>query len=221
MLDYLQNLIGILTGFVSGWGLFELTELRRRRIAQRNLRRLVRAELQQTELTMSNLVCLFGAEFRDTERFIQEMRWAAQHLPQMARFSGAPLPDDVLMSISKRTGDRSDEELRAFLGCMPGTRQTCIEIPLPVIRSTLATPTTSGFGDEELERLSALVLQFDLLTLEAKRVHDLFPLTFTVSDPENHAIVTENLRQSRQSYYRRLVVALDTVRATSRALVDP
>jgi hypothetical protein len=65
-------------GFISAWLLFELTERRRVRIGQRELRRALLAELENAEVLVCTFVCKY-ARFCKSEADIaavaEELRW--------------------------------------------------------------------------------------------------------------------------------------------------
>jgi hypothetical protein len=51
-----EKIIGPVIGFLAGWALFELTERRKVRMAQRALRAALVAELRHTEVLLSTIV---------------------------------------------------------------------------------------------------------------------------------------------------------------------
>ena len=72
---------GPFLGFLTGWGLFELTERRKVRLAERALREALVAELHHTELLLSSIVgkYAFLASGPDEIKAVAaEIRWFVQ-----------------------------------------------------------------------------------------------------------------------------------------------
>jgi hypothetical protein len=71
---HIGTLLGGLLGFVSGWGLFEIGEQRRRRIQQRTIREALKAELRNMEGVLNQMLFMFAWGAEDPGRGVQEMR---------------------------------------------------------------------------------------------------------------------------------------------------
>src|SRR5882762_9773287 len=78
MHDWWSPLIGMIIGFLFAWGVFELTEHRRRRRTQAAVRRALVAELGQAELVLSAIVFNLSIGTDHVADAVQELRWILQ-----------------------------------------------------------------------------------------------------------------------------------------------
>src|SRR5258705_6014794 len=78
MHDWWSPLIGMIIGFLFAWGVFELTEHRRRKRAQAGVRRALVAELGQAELVLSAIVFNLSIGTDHVADAVQELRWILQ-----------------------------------------------------------------------------------------------------------------------------------------------
>ncbi len=88
---------------------------------------------------------------------------------------------------------------------------------LPVIDSALAGHT-SGFMSVEIQALSSVRWQAFLLAEDADWMAEFLRLTFTVTDAENHDIVTNNFAMRTRGYARRVHVMVGCVRTALKLL---
>lgn len=92
---HIGTLLGGLLGFISGWGLFEIGEQRRRRIQQRTVREALKAELRNMEGVLNQMVCMFAWGADDPGRGVQEMRWYFSEGLKRSRLLDEPIPDHL------------------------------------------------------------------------------------------------------------------------------
>ena len=78
MHDWWSPLLGMIIGFLFAWGVFELTEHRRRKRAQAAVRRALVAELGQAELVLSAIVFNLSIGTDHVADAVQELRWILQ-----------------------------------------------------------------------------------------------------------------------------------------------
>jgi hypothetical protein len=209
-------LVGAVIGLLSGWGLFEITEARKRRVQAENIRRMIVVELRGAEVVLNTLVCKLSAALNDDTRFVAEMRWSAHRIARQAPTVGVSVPEEMSEEMAKKFAALSDAQVLLMKGSV-ATSQRCIAVPTPVTRSVLTSPGVQ-LDSRELEMLAAIEWQAGLLAAVAEQVNSLYPLTFTVSDPTNHGIVVDNIDTTRKTYYYRATVMLDVIRRASEAL---
>jgi hypothetical protein len=92
LVPHVGTLLGALLGFISGWGLFEIGEQRRRRIQQRTIREALKAELRNMERVLNQQVVRFAYGTIDPGRAVQEMRWFFSEGLQRSILLGDPIP---------------------------------------------------------------------------------------------------------------------------------
>lgn len=211
-------LLGPLLGFFSGWGLFELTERRKVRLAEHALRNALLAELRHTEVLLSTIVgkyCFTANNPTDIAIFAAEIRWFVNVGKQRALRVGLALQEPPEGTVGQ-FNDLSDETLVALFG--KGRQETIgASLILPVIDSVLAG-RTSGFSDLEIEALSTVRWQAHLLEQDAEWTKEFLRLSFTVTDPTNHDIVSKNHGARVYSYSRRAITLLKCVRSALTTL---
>src|ERR1700736_6645254 len=78
MHDWWSPLLAMIIGFLFAWGVFELTEHRRRKRAQAFVRRALVAELGQAELVLSAIVFNLSIGTDHVADAGQELRWVLQ-----------------------------------------------------------------------------------------------------------------------------------------------
>ena len=211
MNDFLPPLLAtFLVGLISGWLLFELTERRRVRLAQRELRRALEAELENAEVLVSSIVGKY-ARLCQTEADVSfvanEIRWfqaVGRH-----RMQDTGILSD-LPPLSQALDSLSDNQLVQLFSSIKETIGT--KIIMPVVENALAGHT-SGFNARQIQALGMVRWQAYLLEQEAESMKEFFRLTFTVTDQANHQIVVENHNQRTEAYARRARTLLGTIRA--------
>jgi len=210
MHDWRSPLIGMIIGFLFAWGVFELTEHRRRKRAQAGVRRALVAELGQAELVLSAIVFNLSIGTDHVADAVQELRWILQlGTERILRAGVLDLTTEEIEALRHLQG-RSDQDtaeiLRTFL---PGQRaRPLVELPVPVLDSVLANPP-AGFGRIEEQALRDLRWQIHVLADEARAAEEWLRLTCMTTDrSDNHARVVANLDGIREAYRRHAIVAV-------------
>ena len=202
--------VSLLVGFISAWLLFELTERRRIRLAHRELRRALAAELENAEVLVSTIVCKYARLCQNEAEvaFVaSEIRWfrhvGRQRMQDLGIISDfPPIPPEF-----KSLSDNKLIELFSSIRETIGTK-----IIMPVVESAL-TGQMLGFGASQIQVLSMVRWQTYLLEQDAELMKEMFRLTFTVTDEKNHDIVVANHDQRTASYARRAQTLLRAIRA--------
>lgn len=206
---FLLPLATLLVGFISGWLLFEVTERRRARLSQRELRRALVAELENAEVLASTCVCKY-ARFcqskKDVAFVAREIRWFHEVGRQRMEAVGilADLPD-----VSSELKSLSDDQLVALFSSTKETVGT--KLIMPVLDRALAGQTF-GFRANQIQALSMVRWQIYLLAQDAESMHEMLRLSFTVTDEKNHEIVLENHVQRSVAYAHRAQTLLRAMR---------
>jgi hypothetical protein len=194
-----------LVGFALGLGSSEYVEWRRRRIAGREIRKSLIAELKSLEpLLGSTFVRLhFGTDV--SKRVVEEFRrW----------FGGR----DLLGSLPEvppglqSVPTKSDEEVALLIKRIPSHTEASANDPPPT--PVLGAAPQSGprsFDLPEMAKLEFLNWQFCLLKHAANQVNKFFDMTFT-STEANYQIVTENHQRAKITYCKRIEYVLDALR---------
>ena len=207
---------GPFLGFLTGWGLFELTERRKVRLAEGALRAALIAELEHAEVLLASIVgryAYLATSLAEIQQVASEIRWflAVGRLRAQAiglsEVSEPPAGFDSL----------SDEQLVAGFTHLTQSDRMGPKLILPVIDSALAGHT-SGFTSVEIQALSSVRWQAFLLAEDADWMAEFLRLTFTVTDAENHDIVTNNFAMRTRGYARRAHVMVGCVRTALKLL---
>jgi len=213
-----EKIVGPVIGFFVGWALFELTERRKVWMAQRALRGALVSELRHTEVLLSSIVakyCFLAKNEADVKTFADEIRWFVNVGKKRAMSVGLALDEPAPQTLSQ-FNDLNDATLVAlFSGGKQETTGT--SLILPVIDAMLAGRTT-GFSDHEIEALSTVRWQAHLLAQDAEWTKKFLDLSFTVTDPKNHDIVSINHDTRVASYSRRAITMLKCVRTALTTL---
>lgn len=214
-------LLGPLLGFLSALVLFEITEWRKVRLAQRALREALVAELQHAEVVLSTVVGKYAHlaqtsdEVRDTASAI---RWFFSVGRKRAKETGVTLvevPEDTIAQLQTL---EDAKVIQLFAQARPERVETVgVTVILPVVASALAG-RTSGFKAGEIRALSTVRWQAHLLEQDAGWMAEFLRLTYTVTDQTNHAIVSQNHDRRTRSYAHRAGVLLRCVRVALRKL---
>ena len=202
--------LSMLVGFISAWLLFELTERRRIRLAHRELRRALVAELENAEVLVSTIVVKYAGlcQSEDDVAFVASViRWyqdvGRQRFRDLGILSGLPPNPREFKSLS-------DNQLIKLFSSVRETIGT--KIIMPIVESALAGQTV-GFAASQIQALSMVRWQTYLLEQDAESMKEMFQLTFTVTDENNHDIVVANHDQRTASYARRARTLLRAIRA--------
>jgi len=212
---HIGTLLGAFLGFISGWGLFEIGEQRRRRRQQHTMREALKAELGNVERVLNQQVWMFAWGTADPGLGVREMRWFYTKGLQQNRLHDEPLPPEVFPEAVLK---QSDDELTQLLQQLPSRQPNlAVDLPMPVLRAVLAAPT-AGFTSVEIQQLSWVQWQTHMLAHEARMLHEMVMLTYTVSDPGNHHLVTGNVESAKRGYRMRAGHTLDAVREALKAI---
>ncbi len=215
LLETLEALVSetapVLLGFISAWLLFEVTARRRARLSQRELCRALIAELENAEVLASTIVAKY-ARFCQNEKDVafvaREIRWFHEIGRQRLKVIG--IVSD-LPSVSSELKSLSDDQL---VGLFSSTKETVgTKLIMPVLDRALAGQTFD-FRTNQIQALSTVRWQIYLLEQDAESMHEMFRLSFTVTDESNHEIVLENHNQRSVAYAQRVQTLLRAIRAT-------
>ena len=210
MNEFFWSLPAMLVGFITAWGLFELTEWRRIRLAQKELRRALVAELETAEVLVSTIVGKYARlckSEKDVAAVAHEIRWyidvGRERFADLGILSDhTPIPPDF------RSLD--DNQLILLYSSIKETIGT--KIILPVVEQALAGQT-SGFRANQIQALGMVRWQTYLLEQDAESMREAFRMTFTVADEHLHETVVENHDKYTESYALRSRTLLRAVRA--------
>ncbi len=211
----MKTILGPIIGFIVGWGLFELTDFRRRWIHRRNLRRALIGELKSVEVVLSVTLITFSYGIADPSRAVAEMRW--YHTEGRKRRTHLNLPEELSQKMVKQT----DEELGAFLKAqkLPYGKRP-VNTPFPILEGILSAQGV-GLSEDDLQMLSDLQRQGHFLARQVQLIDEYARMTFTVTDDRNHKIVVENHENYVNVYRERVEYALDDLRMTLEKLTRP
>jgi len=205
----MADLFGILAAFASGWGLFELSEFRRRWTNRRAIRRSVLAELGSVEVVLSaSLVDLYMAA-DDLDSAVVEYLW----LRDKAKFPN-PIPGTVKAV--------SAEQIKEVVKTAPKIRTwDAPDIPLPVLDGVL-TGGVSGFSAREVTLLSEITRQIYFLSYrnQVMKEYRLLLLT-TKDDPEGTARIKAELDLCLKVFRDGAKTALGQIREALEVLSIP
>ena len=209
---FLPLLATQLVAFISALLLFEVTERRRARLSQRELQRALVADLENAEALASSIVFKYAWICQSKEDFAvvaREIRWflgvGRERMQDVGIVADRPPNSSELRSLS-------DDQLVAVFSSTKETVGT--KIIMPVLERALAGQTL-GFRANQIQVLSMVRWQMYLLEQDAESMHEMFRLSFTVTDEKNYKIVLENHVQRSVAYAHR---AQTLLRAMRRAL---
>jgi len=203
-------------GFATAWLLFEVTERRRVRLAQRELRQALRVELETAEALVSTIVAKYArfcANESDVAFVAREIRWfvhvGTARLQNLGIFSGLPPTPAKFEAISDKQLVMHYSNINETIG---------IKILLPVLEQTLSGQT-SGFSAAQIQSLSMVHWQAYLLGEESNNVREMFLMSFTVGvDDPRHETVLENHSQRSKAYSQRAQTLLGVIRAALQVI---
>jgi hypothetical protein len=217
MHDWWSPLIGMIIGFLFAWGVFELTEHRRRTRAQAVARRTLVAELGQAELVLSAIVFNLSIGTDHVADAVQELRWILQlGTERILRAGILDLTTEEIEALRHLQGQSDQGTAEILRTLSPRQRaRPLVELRVPVLDSVLANPP-AGLGRIEEQALRDLRWQAHVLADEARAAEEWLRLTCMTTDrSDNHARVVANLDGIREAYRRHAIVA---VRMTRDAL---
>jgi hypothetical protein len=220
MHDWWSPLIGMIIGFLFAWGVFELTEHRRRNRAQAAMRRALVAELGQAELVLSAIVFNLSVGTDNVADAVQELRWFLQLGTERILRAGVLDLTMEELEVLRHLQGQSDQGAAEILRTLsPGQRaRPLVELRVPVLDSVLANPP-AGFGHIEEQALRDVRWQVHLLADEARAAEEWLRITcMTADQSDNHARVVVNLDGTREAYRRRAIVAVRMIRVALSVL---
>lgn len=215
-------LLTALVSFAFAWILFELTERRKVRLAQRALREALIAELRHAEVLLSSIVGKYAHVANTPEEVAstaRELRWfveAGQRSADEVGLGGDRVPPENLKQIMAYT----DDQIVAAFARPPAAREAVgTKLMLPIVDAALAG-RTAGFSANEIQGISTVRWQLHLLEQDAEWTAEFLRLTYTVADEENHALIVANHENRLRSYARRATLVLGCVRTAISALLS-
>lgn len=211
LIDSLTPATGSFVGFALGYGLFELSEWRRRFLQRNAIRTALTVELESVEAILSMIIIrlAFGSEAPDN--VLAEVRWIVQEGPRRGWPIELPLAAD-------RVRGRDDAQLRELIRNIPAWQAAAaVDLPLPILSGFLSSPM-AGLAEEQTRRLSIVKWDVHLLSFAASRVNENLRLSFTVTGPKNQELVLLNHKQASEEYGRRTRFTLNSVREALRVL---
>jgi hypothetical protein len=208
----LKDVLPILLGFFSGWGLSELTEGRKRRRARRALRQALLVELERTEVRMNTTVTKYAylaSTVPQVARVASEARWFLKEGMRRAPSANVVVPEGF-EGKAEALAAQPDANLVAIFAARiketVGSAYLC-----PVLDSALSG-SLQGFSVEQIQALSELRSQIHMLGQEAEWTQEMWRQTFTVND-KNYPVVVANHENRVRAYALRAEVVLDCTRA--------
>jgi hypothetical protein len=218
------SIAGPILGFFAAWGLFELTERRKVRLAERALRTALVAELEHAEGVLASIVTRF-AHFADTPAAIQQLatewRWLTLGggRQRMQALSESALPE-YPPGFVERVSDLSDQQLVALLAASRVNVEHARlgpKVILPIVDAALAG-RTSGFTSREIQALSSVRWHEHGLAEGSRWAEEFLRMTFTITDDAKHAGATQNLESRTKDYAQRAGSMLAAVRSALQIL---
>jgi hypothetical protein len=210
--DWWSPIIGTLAGFVAAWSVLELRERRRRQLAQAATHRAVVAELRHTELVLSSIIVNLSIGTDTVADAVRELKVLLEiGTERLLRTGVLDLTTEQLEALRHLQGvsdPGAAEILRTFC---PAQRARPLKVQVPVLDTVLANPI-HGFGDVEVQALSAIRWQVHLLADEARLADEWLPLASTAVDTGSHDRAVATLDSTRESYRRRAIVAVQMIR---------
>jgi hypothetical protein len=221
-LTYFRDIAGVLAGFLSAWILSELTEWRKTRRLRDGLRQAMVVELERAEVRLSTAVAKY-AYVADTPdvvaRVAAELRWFLAVGETRVPGTGVTLAD-ARPEMLARFRDQPDAVLVSTWAEHTARETVGNKYTLPILDSILSGHL-EVFPASQVQALSELGSQMQMLGQEADWTAEFLRQTFTLTDPDNHAIALQNHDRRVRAYALRARVALDCVRDALRAFGTP
>jgi hypothetical protein len=210
--DWWSPIIGTVIGFLTAWGVLQLTERRRRNRAQAVTRRAVVAELRHAELVLSSIIVSLSIGTDTVADALRELKVlleiGTEHMLRIGVLDLTAEQLDALRHLQGVSDQGAAEILRAL---WPAQRARPLKVQVPVLDGLLANPS-HGFGDVELQALTAIRWQVHLLADEARLADEWLPLASTTANTDTHGRAVVTLDGTRESYRRRTIVAVRMIR---------
>ena len=169
------------------------------------------AELRHTELILSSVIVNLSIGTDAVADAVRELKVLLEiGTERMLRTGVLDLTTDQLEALRHLQGisDQSAAEILRTL--WPMQRARPLKVESPVLDVLLVNPI-DGFGDVELQALSAIRWQMHLLADEA-RLADEWPLASTMADTDSQGRALAAFDSTRESYRRRAIVAVRMIR---------
>jgi hypothetical protein len=210
--DWWSPIIGTVIGFLTGWGVLQLTERRRRKMAQAVTRRAVVAELRHAELVLSSIIVNLSIGTDTVADAVRELKVLLEVGTERILSTGVlDLTAEQLEALRHLQGVSDQGAAEILRTLWPAQRARPLKVQVPVLDVLLANPI-HGFGDVELQALSAIRWQMHLLADEARLADEWLPLASTEADTGSHGRAVATLEGTRASYRRRAIVAVRMIR---------
>jgi hypothetical protein len=199
-------------GFLAAWGVLQLTEHRRRRIAQAVTRRAVVAELRHVELVLRSLIVNLSIGTDTVADAVRELKVLLEVGTERILHTGVlDLTAEQLEALRHLQGVSDQGAAEILRTLAPAQRARPLKVQVPVLDVLLANPA-HGFGEVELQALSAIRWQVHLLGDEARLADEWLPLASTAADTGTQGLAGAALDGTRESYRRRAIVAVQMIR---------
>ncbi len=213
-----EKAIFFVLGVVATLATFEVTERRKARIAHRELRQALTAELEHVEVTLSGIIgklAYLATTPTEIAAVAEEIRWFVKtgrlRLIETGVLAGpSEIPSSAFLQLD-------DAQMISNFAALPTKATGGTRLIVPVIDAVLAGRTV-GFKSREIQALSVVKWQAYVLEQQAVSTEKFFDMTFTITDPQNHGIVVENHRLQLQAYAARVAILLRCVRSALFAL---
>jgi hypothetical protein len=210
--DWWSPIIGTVIGFLTAWGVLQLTDRRRRMLAQTATRRAVVAELRHAELVLSSIIVNLSIGTDTVADAVRELKVLLEiGTERMLRIGVLDLTAEQLEALRHLHGVSDQGAAEILRTLWPAQRARPLKVQVPVLDTVLANPT-HGFGDVELQALSAIRWQVQLLADEARLADQWLPPASTTADPDTPGRAEVTFEGPQASYRRRAMVAVRMIR---------
>lgn len=218
MHDWWSPIIGTVAGFLVAWGVLQLMERRRRKMAQAVTHRALIAELRHAELVLSSVIVNLSIGTDTVADAVRELKVLLEIGTERILGTGVlDLTAEQIEALRHLQGVSDHGAAEILRTLSPAQRPRPLKVQVPVLDVLLANPT-SGLGDVELQALSAIRWQMHLLADEACLADELLPLASTSADTGGQDRAAATLDGTRESYRRRAIVAVRMIRDALSAL---
>jgi len=220
MHDWWSPIIGTVFGFLIAWGLLQLTERRRWKLAQTATRRAVMAELRHVELVLSSIIVNLSIGTDTVADALRELKILLELGTDRILSTGVlDLTAEQIEALRHLHGVSDQDAAEILRTLSPAQRARPLKVQVPVLDGVLANPI-HGFGDVELQALGAIRWQVHLLADEARLADEWLPLASTEADTDTgrHGRALAGLDGTRESYRRRAIAAVQMIRSALEGL---
>ncbi len=186
-------------------------------MAQADTRRAVVAELRHAEMVLSSVIVNLSIGTDAVADAVRELKILLEVGTERILGTGVlDLTAEQLEALRHLQGVPEQGAAEILRTLLPAQCARPIRVEAPVLDVLLANPA-HGFGDVELQALSAIRWQVHLLADEARLADAWLPVAATTdSGRDGRAVAT--LDGTRESYRRRAIVAVRMVRDALGAL---